>query len=80
MKFVIEADSLFIDELIRHQQILRMASRSQATGVIDLSVGFGAVFFGRILDHGIDRLKLGPQKLFGFRRIMASHTSDIFVF
>jgi hypothetical protein len=80
MKFVIEADSLFIDEFIRHEQILGMASRSQATGVIDLRIGLRAVFPGHILDDGIDRLKLGPQKLFGFRRIMAQHAGDIFVF
>jgi hypothetical protein len=61
MKFVIESYSLFIDEFIRHQQIPGMASHSQATGVIDLSVGLGDVLLpGHILDHGIDRLKLGP--------------------
>ena len=58
-----------------------MASRSQATGIIDLGVGLGDVLLpGHILDHGIDRLKLSPPKLFGVGRIMAQHAGDIFGF
>jgi hypothetical protein len=80
VEFVIEADPFLIGLPLRCQQFLGVASRSQATGVLDLGVGLGAVLLGHILDHGIHRLKLGPQKRFGLRRIMAGDAGDIFVF
>ena len=78
MKLVIEENPLFEGKLLR-QKTGGMAIGPQATGVLDLGVGLGAVLLGHELDDGIDRLELDPEGFPGLWRIMTVHAGDLVV-
>src|SRR3989304_825867 len=78
MELMIEADSFFVSDLPR-QDVGGMATRPQAAGVLNLGVGFGAVFFGHYLNDMVDGLELRPHRRLGLGRDMTGHTGHLIV-
>lgn len=78
MEPVIEANAFFVSDLPR-QNVGGMATRPQAAGVLNLGVGFGAVFLGHYLDYMVDGLELRPHRRLGLGRYMTGHTGHLIV-
>jgi hypothetical protein len=79
MKSVIEMNRLFIGDLFFHE-FLGVASFPETARVLDLRIWPGAVFLGHILNHRIERLDFGPNRGFGFGRVVTRHAGHVVVF